>query len=107
MKISLTKDIEKVRALARSRVDELFASRINEAIGPKASLYSVKYASALAYLTGVSSPLIASRQEAETVIAKNAEMQAALAILEGERQALQAQIDEASTAHEIERLISQ
>ncbi|APY14329.1 hypothetical protein GJU93_02560 [Brucella sp. 10RB9212] len=107
MKISLTKDIEKIRASARNRVDELFAARIDEAIGPKASLYSMKYAAALALLSGVVSPLISSMQEAEAIIAKNAEMQAALAIIESDRQALQAEIDEASTAHEIERLISQ
>lgn len=107
MKISLTKDIERVRALARNRIDEMFAARINETIGPKASLYSVKYACALAFLNGVASPLISSRHEAETIIAKNTEMQAALAIIESDRQALQAEIDQASTAHEIERLISQ
>nr|WP_278388393.1 hypothetical protein [Brucella intermedia] len=107
MKISLTKDIEKVRAAARNRVDEQFTARINEAIGPKASLYSVKYAAALAFLNGVASPLISSRQEAETIIAKNTEMQAALATVENERQALQERIDTADTAQEIERLISQ
>lgn len=107
MKISLTKDIEKLRASARNRIDEQFAARINEAIGLKASLYSVKYASALAFLSGVASPLISSRQEAETIIAKNVQMQAALAPIEMERQALQAEIDAASTAHDIERLISQ
>lgn len=107
MKISLTKDIEKVRALARNRIDEMFAARINEAIGPKASLYSVKYACALAFLNGVASPLISSHQEAETIIAKNTKMQAALASIEGERQALQEMIDKAEAAHEIERLLSQ
>lgn len=107
MKISLSKDIEKVRAAARIRVDEQFAARINEAIGPKASLYSVKYACALAFLNGVASPLISSRKDAEAIIAKNTEMQVALAIIESDRQALQAEIDEASTAPEIERLISQ
>ncbi|WP_043062087.1 hypothetical protein [Brucella anthropi] len=105
MKIALTKDMARERQAAREQLDQLFAARIEAALGPKATLYAVKYAAALAVLNGDGSPLIAGAAEAETVIRKNHDMQAALASVESERQTLQAEIDRAKTAREIETIL--
>lgn len=105
MKIALKKDMTRERQAARERVDQLFAARIEAALGPKATLYAVKYAAALAVSNGYSSPLVMSLGDAQTVIQKNEAMQAALASVENERQALQAEIDRAQSAREIEAIL--
>ncbi|MFC7067467.1 hypothetical protein [Brucella rhizosphaerae] len=106
MKLSLKKDMTWERSKARLRLDAQFQSRIIEAIGDKAALYAVKYASALAYMNGMPSPLIESAEEAQAIIAKNTEMQSRLAVIETERQALQTQIDKAGTMHDLARFLS-
>lgn len=105
MKIVLKKDIAKERQMAREQLDHFFAMRIATAIGPKAELYAVKYAAALAFSNGHASPLIENAAEAEAIIQKNHDMQAALASVESERQALQAEIDHAATARDIETIL--
>ena len=106
MKLTLTKDIGAERKRARALLDEKFAALHAEVLGPKAALYAVKYAAAIAYLGGTVSPLIASRAEAEAIVAKNTDMQAALAAIEADRQRLQAEIDSAATAHELDLILS-
>ncbi len=106
MKITLTKDIGKERAAARKQVDALFAARTEAALGPKAALYAVKYSAAIAHMAGVPSPLIADSAAAEEIINRNKEMQAKLSVIERERQALQAKIDQAATAADIESVVS-
>lgn len=105
MKIALKKDMAKERATAREQLDNHFAIRIREAIGLKADLYVVKYAAALAVSNGHVSPLVASNAEATIIIQKNHDMQSRLASIEIERQALQAEIDGAATAREIDAIL--
>ncbi|WP_273794689.1 hypothetical protein [Brucella intermedia] len=107
MKIALKKDMARERLVARERIDQLFAARLEAALGPKAALYAVKYAAALAVSNGHSSPLVMSLGDAHTVIQKNEAMQAALASVENERQTLQAKIDQAESAREIETILEQ
>lgn len=104
MKIALKKDMAKERVIAREQLDNHFAIRIRTAIGLKGELYAVKYAAALAVFNGHASPLITSPAEADAVIQKNHEMQYRLASIEADRQAIQAEIDGARTAREIEAI---
>ena len=106
MKISLKKDMAWERLRARQRLDDIFLPKINEVTGGKAALYTVKYTAAMSLINGVPSPLIADQQEAEAIIAKNALMQSSLALIETERQALQAKIDQAETTHELALILS-
>ncbi|WP_435657954.1 hypothetical protein [Brucella pituitosa] len=105
MKIALKKDMAKERIVARAHLDNHFAIRIRAAIGLKGELYAVKYSAALAVSNGHASPLITSPAEADVVIQKNHEMQNRLASIEADRQAIQAEIDRAATAREIEAIL--
>ncbi|MBX8827259.1 hypothetical protein [Ochrobactrum sp. SFR4] len=95
MKITLGKNINNERIKCRQELDNLFAQRISDALGNKAALYAVKYSAALAHMNGVSSPLISGDADAADIIERNNDMQTALAVIETERQAVQAQIDKA------------
>ncbi|GGB00778.1 hypothetical protein GCM10011491_31210 [Brucella endophytica] len=105
MKITLKKDMDKERKAARAHLDELFAPRIEAALGPKAALYAVKYAAALAGCGGWSTPLVPHAAEAAIIIEKHHEMHKGLALIEAERQALQAEIDSADNCIQLQAIL--
>lgn len=97
MKLSISKDMAAERLKARAALDELFLPRINEVLGPKAALYALKYAAALA----------GSAPDAEAIIAKHEAAMATIMQIEARRQELQGRINDAATVSEIDRVLKE
>ncbi|MBZ9600767.1 hypothetical protein [Phyllobacterium chamaecytisi] len=97
MKIEGKKDIAAERLRGRAAVDAVYVPRINAAMGPKFALYIVK---------GMDSSRFGGEDEALEIEKNYRTMIDRLATIESERQALQARIDAATTAAEIDAIIA-
>ncbi len=102
MKITGKKNIEAERLRGRVAVDAVYVPRINAAMGPKFALYQAKAYSSATLQVGS----LVSDVEADEVIRRFDELLASIAKIETERQALQARIDAASTASEIDAIVA-
>jgi hypothetical protein len=97
MKLVLKKDMAAERTMARARLDDILVPRINEMLGPKAALYALKYAAALA----------GAAPDAEAIIANHEAATAAVMTIEDQRQALQARIENAATVFDLEEILAE
>lgn len=97
MKITGNKDIVAERLRGRAAVDAVYVPRINAAMGPKFALYIAK---------GMDSHRFGDADEALEIEKNYRTMIDRLATIESERQALQARIDAATTASEIDAIVA-
>ncbi|MBZ9653559.1 hypothetical protein [Phyllobacterium lublinensis] len=100
MKITGKKDLTVERLRGRAAVDAVMVPRINEAMGPKFALYQMK---AMLAQTGY---VMSVGDEADDILTRFSSTAKTVAILETERQALQARIDSAATAAEIDAIVA-
>lgn len=97
MKIEGKKDLTKMRQHARDEIDLVFIPRINAILGPKFPLYQAKQQL-------VASAVIQGA-EAEDILDRFDTLMQRILPLEDERQAMQARIDNAASALEIETIV--
>ena len=104
MKLTPRKDIDALRADALARLDIAHAARRPASIND--GLYAAKRAAALHVLAGGSSPLVATPDEARVILDKAAASDAAIATLEAQRQAAQADIRAAADWFQLQSAIA-
>lgn len=99
MKITGKKNIEAERLRGRSAIDAVMLPKIAAVMGDpvKFALYTVKAANSRMFADGFRNVIIEQKHEAQMM---------ELVKVEDERQALQARIDAATTAIEIEAIIA-
>lgn len=98
MKIAGKKDLAACRTEARAAVDKIMLPRITEAMGPKFALYQAK---------GFDARLFGNNDEETAEIERRyVELVKSIAVIENERQAIQARIDSAQTAAEIDAIVA-
>lgn len=104
MKLTPRKDLSALKADALLRLDQMHAARRPASIND--GLYAAKRAAALHVMAGGASPLVATADEARVILDKAAAADAALAALESDRQAAQADIRAAADWFELQAVIS-
>lgn len=103
MKIVGKKNIDAERIRGRASIDAVYVPRINAAMGPKFALYQAKAHSALA---GVGIGFVGRADNPQDIIDRFDALSHRVAAIETERQALQAKVDAATSAIEIEAIIA-
>ncbi|UXN62919.1 hypothetical protein N8E89_09340 [Phyllobacterium sp. A18/5-2] len=103
MKIEGKKDLGVCRAEAREAVDAVYIPKLNAAMGPKFALYQAKAHSALG---GIGIGFVSKSDDPQEIIDRFDALSKCVASIESERQALQARIDAATTASEIDAIIA-
>jgi hypothetical protein len=104
MKLTPRKDLDALKADALMRLDAAHAAMRPSSIND--GLYAAKRAAALHVLAGGSSPLVATADDARIILDKASAADAALAILEAQRQAAQADIRSAADWFELQSAIA-
>ena len=104
MKLTPRKDLTALKADALARLDHAHAAMRPASIND--ALYAAKRAAAMHVLAGGSSPLVATAEDARAILDKAAASDAALATLEAQRQAAQADIRAAADWFELQSAIS-
>ena len=102
MKFSGKKDISAERIRGRAAIDAAFLPRLNEVMGPKFALYQAK---AVAAGTGVGDAILFA-DDTEGFIKKFDKLMFEVSMIEDKRQAAQARVDAATSAAEIDAIIS-
>ena len=100
MKITGKKDIAAERLRGRAAIDAVYVPRINAAMGPKFALYQAK-----AFSASNEGALVFSH-ESEAVLEKWNALLDGISTIESERQTIQARIDAATTASEIDAIVA-
>ncbi|MDQ0996863.1 hypothetical protein QFZ34_002045 [Phyllobacterium ifriqiyense] len=98
MKITGKKNIEAERLRGRAAVDAVMVPRINAAMGPKFALYQAKAAVAREGSNMFGKP--------SDIIKRHNLLLSSIIRVEEERQALQARIDAATSASEIDAIVA-
>lgn len=100
MKIEGKKDIAAERLRGRAAVDAVYVPRINAAMGPKFALYQMKT------MLAQQNYKMSETDDPQDIMTRFSTTAKAVASIESERQALQARIDAATTASEIDAIVA-
>ena len=98
MKVKGKKDLRVERARGRAAVDAVFMPRLYAAMGPKFNLYQLKASLAANGIDRLGNPV--------DILSKHAEMLDRIDTIEAHRQDIQARVDVAKSAAEIDAIIS-
>ena len=103
MKVKGKKDLTSERARGRAAIDAILLPRISDAMGPKFTLYQAKAYAATIY---GGQHLVNDDTECEEIVARFDRLLTSIGKIETERQALQALVDAAKSAAEIDAILA-